>query len=76
MTKYNVPMTGMANILVEIETEETDPRKIAELAEENVRAKARSRCASESNDSLDLVGEWSPVTDFATGLPEVTKANE
>lgn len=70
MPTYSVPLTGYANIAVKVETEETDPEKIVELAQENVRASLCHQCrGSESNDSLELGDDWSPVV--FDGKPEV-----
>lgn len=70
LKKYSVPMTGYANITVDVETDETDPVKIAELAQEAIRAHLCHECAGERNDSLELVGEWDPVIG-EDGKPEV-----
>jgi hypothetical protein len=67
--KYMVPLTGVANIAVEVETEETDPEKIVELAQEQVSASVCYQCAN--RDSLNLGDEWDPV--MWEGVPEVNE---
>lgn len=72
MAKYNVPLTGWANITVTVETDETDPEKIAKLALEEAGVSLCHHCASESNNSLDVGDEWQPNR-FEGDKPEVYK---
>lgn len=70
MPTYNVPLTGYADITVTVETDETDPEKIEELAQENINVSLCHQCrGSKSNDSLELGDEWNPV--LVNGKPEV-----
>jgi hypothetical protein len=71
MKRYNVPLLGVANLCVTVETEETDPAKIAELAQEQVNASLCHQCGGEGNDSLTLGDEWEVSVDTQTGKPEV-----
>lgn len=70
--KYVVPLSGFANIAVDVETDETDPEKIAELAIENASPSLCHQCSDGRNDSLSLGDDWSPVRS-GDGAPEVTK---
>ena len=76
MAKYNVPLTGWANITVTVETNETDPEKIVELAQENAGVSLCHHCASQRNNSLDVGDEWEPTRDGETGKPEVYEETE
>lgn len=76
MAKYNVPLTGWANITVTVETDETDPEKIVEIAQQEASASLCHHCASQTNNSLDLGDDWEPTRDDATGKPEVYEATE
>lgn len=69
MPKYSVPMTSWASITVEVETDETDPQKIAELAQEEASISLCHQCADSRNNSLDIGDEWEPV--LVDGKPEV-----
>lgn len=71
MTRYNVPLVGVATLTVEVETEETDPARIAELARETVNVSLCHQCAGDRNDSLMLGEEWEPSIAAETGKPEV-----
>lgn len=73
MAKYTVPLTGWANISVTVETDETDPEKIVELAQMEGGASLCHRCAGSMNNSLDLGDEWEPCRD-KDGKPEVYQA--
>ncbi|MGN6128502.1 MAG: hypothetical protein ACTHON_18240 [Humibacter sp.] len=67
MPKYRVPMTTWANATVDVETDETDPEKIFELATEG----APSICAQCSGwgrkHSLEIGDDWEPATDEEGG---------
>lgn len=76
MEKYNVPLTGIANITVTVTTDETDPDRIAALAIENAEAEAIGlcrQCSSDLNSSLDVGDEWRAVIDDRTKASEVIK---
>ncbi|MFI9772193.1 hypothetical protein ACIHJG_35825 [Streptomyces sp. NPDC052415] len=76
MEKYNVPLTGIANITVTVTTDETDPDKIAALAIEKAEAEAIGlcrQCSSALNSSLDVGDEWRAVIDDRTKASEVIK---
>lgn len=60
MAKYSVPLTGYANICVTVETEETDPEKIAELAMEAAEPMLCHQCSDSRNQSLELGDGWEP----------------
>lgn len=74
MAKYSVPLNSYANISVDVETDETDPEKIAELAQEKTRVSVCHQCAGSSNNSLEIGDEWSPT--LQDGKPEVYKVSE
>ncbi|MEU5742096.1 hypothetical protein ABZ784_29395 [Streptomyces tendae] len=76
MAKYNVPLTGWANITVTVETDETDPEKIVELAQDEAGASLCHHCASQTNNSLDLGDEWTACRDPKTGTVEVYKETD
>lgn len=61
MTRYTVPLTTWANIAVTVETDETDPEKIAGLAMEAASPSLCHQCSDSRNDSLEIGGEWEPV---------------
>jgi hypothetical protein len=70
MAKYSVPLTTWANTAVTVETDETDPEIIAEIAESEVYTGLCHQCASK----VDLGDDWSSVTH--DGKPEVYKEDE
>lgn len=70
MPKYTVPLTSWANISVTVETDETDPEKIVELALEEAGVSLCHQCAGHTNNSLDVGDEWHPSRD-KDGTPEV-----
>ncbi|WP_330479876.1 hypothetical protein OG301_39385 (plasmid) [Streptomyces platensis] len=72
MPKYNVPLTSWANISVTVETDETDPEKIAELAQEQAGVSLCHQCAGKHG--LDIGDEWSLVRDGE--VPEVYKVED
>lgn len=61
MTRYTVPLTSWANIAVTVETDETDPEKIAELAGMKASPHLCHQCGGSRNDSLEIGDEWEPV---------------
>jgi hypothetical protein len=69
MATYRVPLTSWANAAVEVETEETDPEKIAELAMEQHSVSLCHQCAG--RDGLEIGDVWDPVLN--DGKPEVYK---
>jgi hypothetical protein len=73
MATYNVPLTGWANITVTVETDETDPEKIVELAQYEAGVSLCHHCASSTNNSLDIGDEWTPSRDVKTGAPDIYK---
>lgn len=70
MPKYIVPLTGVASIAVDVETDETDPTEIIKLAQEQVSASLCHQCVGK--DSLSLGDEWDPV--MWDGKPEINEA--
>lgn len=74
MTRYTVPLTSWANIAVTVETDETDPEKIAELAIEAASPTLCHQCGGSRNDSLEIGDEWDAARGLdGDGPPEVTK---
>lgn len=74
MPKWTVPLTGWANLAVTVETDETDPEKIAELAAETASASLCHQCGGSRNDSLEIGDDWNPVRGIdGSGPPEMTK---
>jgi len=71
MARYNVPLTGWANITVTVETDETDPEKIVQLALDEAGVSLCHQCGSHTNHSLDIGDDWEAVRDRETGKPEV-----
>ena len=74
MPKYTVPLTTWANIAVEVETDETDPKKIAQLAQEQAGVSLCCHCAG--NHGLEIGDEWDAVHDNKTGSPEVYQTSD
>lgn len=72
MATYKVPLTTWANAVVEVETDETDPEKIAELALEGIQASLCHQCSS--RDGLEIGDVWDPLRD--NGKPEVYKVGD
>lgn len=70
MTKYSVPLAGFASIAVTVETDETDPEVIVELAREEAGVSLCHQCAGHTNNSLDIGDDWEPVRN-KDGKPEV-----
>lgn len=75
MAKYIVPLTSWANIAVTVETGETDPEKIAELAIEAASPTLCHQCSDSRNDSLEIGDQWDP-TYGDDGKPEITKESD
>lgn len=76
MPRYNVPLTGWANITVTVETDETDetdPEEIARLAEANAFASLCHQCSGERNSSLEIGDQWEATTH--EGKPEIYPAS-
>lgn len=73
MARYNVPLTTWANATVTVETDETDPEKIAQLAQEQVAVSLCHQCADSRNDGLDIGDEWSAV--LTEGKPEICQVD-
>lgn len=77
MATYIVPLTSYANIAVTVETDETDPEKIAELAIEIAAPSLCHQCAGQRNDSLEIGDDWNVVRGLdGNGPPEVTKEKD
>lgn len=72
MARYSVPLTGWANISVDVETDETDPDKIARLAEEQASPSLCHQCAGGGNNWLEIGDEWAP----GSTPPEVYKESD
>ena len=71
MARYAVPLQTYASTVVYVETDETDPNKIASLAEEQVEVGSLChQCASD----VDLGDVWEVVE--YDGKPEVYKEDE
>lgn len=56
MAKYRVPLSGYASMTVDVETDETDPEKIVELAMEEAYFGLCHQCASHG----EVGDEWEP----------------
>ncbi|MEV6680689.1 hypothetical protein AB0N09_28065 [Streptomyces erythrochromogenes] len=69
MATYRVPLTTAANTTVDVTTETTDPRAIAELAAE--QADVGDLCR-QCGHAVELGDDWRPVTDQDTGIPFIT----
>ncbi|MCX4783893.1 MULTISPECIES: hypothetical protein [unclassified Streptomyces] len=69
MAQYSVPLTTAANTAVIVETDETDPDKIAALAVEV--AEAERELCRQCGDEVDLGDDWRPVLIDST--PTMTK---
>jgi hypothetical protein len=63
MAKYVVPLTTWADVVVTVETDETDPEKIAVLAMEQ---------GPERGDEVNIGDVWAVVRN-EDGSPEFTK---
>lgn len=70
MARYSVPLTSYANTAVYVDTDETDPELIAEMAQEQANTGLCNQCASK----VDLGDDWTPV--LWNGKPEVYKEDE
>ena len=70
MAKYRVPFNGYASTTMDIETDETDPVKIADLAQRDVYVSLCHRCAN----NVDVGDEWEPVTH--EGKPTIYKLED
>jgi hypothetical protein len=74
MPKYRVPLTTYASATVTVETDETDPEKIAELALAQGVPGICAQCGGWGRDhSLEIGDEWEPVMNGKTEEPEVYK---
>jgi hypothetical protein len=72
MAVYKVPLTTWANATVEVETNETDPEKIVELALDNMQASLCHQCSG--RDSLEIGDVWDAVLDG--DKPEIYKVSD
>lgn len=72
MATYMVPLTTWANATATVETDETDPEKIAELAMEQHAVSLCHQCAG--RDGLEIGDIWDPIMDG--GKPEVHKISD
>ena len=72
MPTYQVPVTVWADAVVTIETDETDPDKIAEMVETNVPVTLCSGCSDHRNGSLSIGDEWQAVRN-ESGIPQITR---
>lgn len=72
MATYHVPLTTWADATVTVETDETDPEKIVDLAMEQVSVSLCHHCSG--NDGLTLGDTWEPVQN--DGKPEVYKVED
>jgi hypothetical protein len=70
MAKYRVPLSGYAGTTVDVETDETDPEKIARLAEEDAYVSLCHQCASQA----DIGDEWTAVEH--DGKPEIYRLED
>jgi hypothetical protein len=70
MAKYRVPLSGYASTVVAVETDETDPKKIVELAEEGAWVSLCHQCA----DHVEVGDEWVAVE--VDGKPEVYEVED
>lgn len=77
MTKYTVPLTGYANATVTVETDETDPETILELAYEKGAPDVCAQCGGWGRDfSLEIGDEWEPIRNDKTGEIEMYKEDD
>ena len=74
MPKYSVPLTTWANITVTVETDETDPLKIAELALEEASVSLCHSCGGDRNHGLEVGDAWEPT--LTDGKPEVYESED
>ncbi|OEV11332.1 hypothetical protein [Streptomyces nanshensis] len=70
--RYVVPLTTAANIAVTVETDETDPEKIAELAIEQAEQAMPELCR-QCSDTVELGDDYRPVRMNDDSVPTVTK---
>lgn len=62
MAKYRVPVNGYASATIFVETDETDPEVIYELAMDEGVPGICAQCAGWGRkDSLEIGDEWEPV---------------
>lgn len=72
MAKYRVPMTGWANITVDVEVPDDATREeIVEAARDAASPSLCHQCAGSGNDALEICDEWEPVVPSGSDTPEV-----
>ena len=63
MAKYTVPLTGWANIVVDVEVpDDATPEDIVNAAMEAASPSLCHQCGGIRNDSLEIGDEWNPIT--------------
>lgn len=72
MVKYRVPMTGWANITVDVEVpDDATPEEIVEAARDAASPSLCHQCAGSGNDYLEIGDEWEEIRpNGPEGLPE------
>lgn len=75
MPKYRVTFTGSASATVDVETDETDPEVIAELAYQEDFPTVCAQCSGWGRSySLEIPDEWEVFTE--KNVPVITKVEE
>lgn len=76
MAKHVVPLNGYASATVTVETDETDPEKIVELALQQGPPGVCAQCGGWGRDfSLDIGDEWEPSY-REDGTPEIYEESD
>lgn len=71
MPKYRVPLNGYASATVTVETDETDPEAIVNLALEEGVSSPCAQCSGWGQSwSLEIGDEWEPALK-QDGTPEI-----
>ena len=76
VASYNVPLTTWANITVTVETDETDPEKIAELAMGQAGVSLCHQCGGSRNDGLEVGDDWDVSRMTPDSPPEVYRLDD
>lgn len=73
MAKYRVPLTGIADAMITVETDETDPEKILEKAYQEEFSTLCAQCSGWGRDFYLEIGDyWEPV-EKKDGTPRIYK---
>lgn len=77
MAKYRVPLNGYASATVTVETDETDPEVIAQLALMEGVPSPCAQCGGWGRDwSLEIGDEWEPSRRTEDSPPEIYKESD